>query len=470
MTCKSFAIELPWLWSPEEWFASVRGEHRPFLFESGLEHPQTGRWSFVGCNPFLTFESRGDEILIEKEGRRDEVRGDPVCVLSNYLARYHAMKVPAGLPTAGGAFGFFSYDLGRRFERLPALAVDDLGVPDIALGFYDEVVLFDHCRKKVYLGVTVFDSSSPRGEREDILERARVWTERKKELRPGSFRILGSPKALVTAEEFKKGVRRALDYIAQGDIFQVNLSQRFEAPYEGDPFSLYMALKKINPSPFGGFLDWGDVVLASASPERLVSWDGERAKTRPIAGTYPRGRDAAQAVANREALILDPKERAEHLMLVDLERNDLGRVSEFGTVHVSELMALEEYSHVIHIVSQVEARTRPGTGPLDLVRALFPGGTITGTPKIRAMEIIEEIEPVRRGVYTGSMGYLSFSGGMDLNIIIRTFVLKGGRAFIQTGAGIVADSDPDREYLETMHKGRALFEALERSREPAAVI
>jgi len=311
--------------------------------------------------------------------------------------------------------------------------------------------------------------SDPEAAYEGAMQRISNWTERKKEPKWGAFQSVSSPQPLIAADKFKEGVLRALEWIASGDIFQVNLSQRFQTQFEGDPFELYRILRKINASPFGGYFEWGNWTLVSSSPERLVSWDGEWVTTRPIAGTAPVGANTLETISNREHLILNPKERAEHLMLVDLERNDLGRISEYGSVHVSELMTLEAYSHVIHIVSEVRGKTRPDVEPLDIIRAVFPGGTITGTPKIRAMEIIDTLEPVRRGAYTGSLGFFSFSGGLDFNIIIRTFVIKGNSAMVQVGAGIVADSDPEKEYQETLHKAKALFDALAQNTQRVAV-
>jgi aminodeoxychorismate synthase component I len=286
-------------------------------------------------------------------------------------------------------------------------------------------------------------------------------------IQPSSFPTIqpsGHPTwSTFTQEGYEKAVRLAKEYIAAGDIYQANLSQRISADLASrSPLALYETLRSINPSPFAAYLETEHCALVSSSPERLIRLEGNRAETRPIAGTRPRGASAEEDSALAEELLLHPKERAEHLMLVDLERNDLGRVCSYGTVRVDELMVLEAYSHVRHIVSNVAGTLHPSKDRFDLMRAVFPGGTITGVPKIRCMEIIEELEPVRRGPYTGSMGYLSFSGEMDLNILIRTFVVKDGIAHIQVGAGIVADSDPPREYEETLHKARALLEALSR--------
>jgi para-aminobenzoate synthetase component I len=456
--------EIPGARKLDEWFASAEEAPYPFLLESGAAHPRTGRWSFVGCEPFLVLKSKGSRVWIEEKGRTQEFLGNPCEELGRLIARFHVENCPADIPFTGGAVGFFSYDFGRHFERLPNLAEDDLGLPDMVLGFYNEVLVFDHLKSQAWFAATIFEKQDIRSAYEHVVQRFARWTEREKRSRNRVFAQTTDLIPLQDQRAFTRGVKKALDYIGSGDIFQVNLSQRFETRFEGDLFSLYQTLRKVNPSPFGGYFDWGEGALVSSSPERLVAWDGEGIETRPIAGTYPRGKTEPLDLTNHEALILDSKERAEHLMLVDLERNDLGRVSEYGSVHCEELMTLEDYSHVIHIVSQVRGKTRKGIGPVEILRALFPGGTITGTPKVRAMEIIDEIEPVRRGLYTGSMGYIGFQGKIDLNILIRTFVVKEDRAFIQVGAGVVADSDPDREYQETLHKAAALFKALAMNR------
>ena len=339
-----------------------------------------------------------------------------------------------------GAFGFISYDFAWEIEKLPSLAKDDLLIPKIHFVVPETLVIFDHLKQALeILGpckqpLTPF-SPSP------LL--------RGKGIGDGGHNQITSN---FSEKAFEKVVKRAKEYIAAGDIYQANLSQRFEAKLKEHPFDIYKRLRQINPSPFASYFDFGDLKIVSCSPERLIKLENGLAETRPIAGTRP-------ITATAEELLLDPKERAEHIMLVDLERNDLGKVCEYGSVCVSENMITEKYSHVIHIVSNVKGKLRKDKTKFDLIKAMFPGGTITGCPKIRSMEIIEGLEPVKRGIYTGSIGYI-MPNKMDLNIAIRTIVIKNDAAYIQVGAGIVADSDPEREYQETLHKAQAMFEAL----------
>ncbi len=354
-----------------------------------------------------------------------------------------------GHPFAGPAlFGYLSYDAARYLERLPTLAEDDLRLP---------VARFILPRYVVGAGPEGIWASVPAGESVGFILRAL----RRTALLPDAASGGGPADALRVAnsslgrEKYIQAVERVKEYVRAGDVFQVNISQRFEAPFDGDPLALYGALRRRNPSPFGGMVSFPGLVAVSSSPERLVSLRGRRASTRPIAGTYPKGAGAGAA------LLLDPKERAEHAMIVDLERNDLGRSAAYGTVRVEEFMATETYSHVVHIVSEVAGELAEGHGAVDLLAGMFPGGTITGCPKVRCMEIIEELEPVRRGLYTGSFGYLNLDGSaMDMNIAIRTILLKDGTAYAQAGGGVVADSVPAREYRESVIKAAALLECL----------
>jgi len=351
-----------------------------------------------------------------------------------------------------GAFGFFSYDFGWEIEKLPNLARKDLAIPQLLFVIPKTLLIFDHWKQEIEIL-----SDNPQQIINTLKPEAKS---------PGSNKLTklgnqelysrGEPNGQITSnfkkEQFQEIVIKAKEYIAAGDIYQVNLSQRFQTTIHEEPFEIYKRLRKINPSPFAAYFDLGELKLISCSPERLVKLENGIAETRPIAGTRP-------ISATREELLLDPKERAEHIMLVDLERNDLGKVCEYGSVHVDEMMTVEKYSHVIHIVSNVKGKLRKDKDKFDLIRATFPGGTITGCPKIRAMEIIEELEPVKRGPYTGCIGYI-MQDKIDLSITIRTSVIKNGSAYIQAGAGIVADSVPEREYHETLHKAQALLEAL----------
>ncbi|NQU17545.1 MAG: anthranilate synthase component I family protein [Candidatus Saganbacteria bacterium] len=353
-----------------------------------------------------------------------------------------------------GAFGFFSYDFGSEIEALPDIAEDDLKIPHLWFIIPETLIVFDH-QKNV---ITIKSKRS-----EEI--RARISGPYKNPLFQKWKEINLSEKIphnkmipYMHKDDFKKMVEKAKEYIAAGDIYQANLSQRFSTLITEHPFETYKQLRKINPSPFAAYLDCGAVHLVSCSPERLISLENNIAQTRPIAGTNPKN-------STEDQLLLDKKERAEHIMLVDLERNDLGKVCEYGSVEVDEMMTVEHYSHVLHIVSNVWGRLREDKDKFDLIKAMFPGGTITGCPKIRAMQIIEELEPIKRNIYTGSIGYIMHNQ-IDLNIAIRTIVIKDHVAHIQVGAGIVADSDPEREYHETLYKAQAMFEALRATREP----
>jgi aminodeoxychorismate synthase component I len=394
------------------------------------------------------------------------------------MANYRSARVNGLPPFTGGAVGFFSYEFVHQFEKLPRNAQDDLGIPEACFLFVDLVVAFDHIANKVWLIVNPGAREQEMGFRkpepdqwgrlyDEAVERLKAFADKlsEKSDRPT---IAGGRAPLrlepyLTQDRFESMVLRCKEYIAAGDIYQANLSQRFSAPAGGfDPLRLYEVLREVNPSPFAAYAEFGDLTIVSSSPERLVRLHGRVADTRPIAGTRRRGRDFDETAALTIELLTNEKERAEHIMLLDLERNDLGKVCSYGTVVVDELMVVEDYSHVIHIVSNVRGELAPGKDGFDLIRAVFPGGTITGVPKVRCMEIIDELEPVARGPYTGSLGYIANTGDLDLNIIIRTFVVKADAAYVQTGAGIVADSDPLREYAETLEKAEGLAKALEK--------
>ena len=459
------------LGQPAELLQKFLKQRYPFLLESARTHPLTGRYSFLGWDPFLVFKSKGDWIWIEKKGEEREstqtesMRGEPLKVLQRLLLRSRAPKLPGFPPFTGGAVGYLSYEVRHFFEKLPNFAKDDLLLPDILFLFVDRLIAFDHIENRTWL---IVNAQTQEGERayQEALE-AITEMERAVRKAPLSYEILdGIEKTQPTLSsnmsclEFKWMVERAKAYIRAGDIFQANLSQRLQSSFANHPYVLYDRLRKINPSPFAAYFDFGDFAIVSSSPERLIKKEGEWIETRPIAGTRPRGKDSLEDLQKRIELILSEKERAEHLMLIDLERNDFGRICTYGTIRVNEMMALEDYSHVMHIVSNVRGKLSEGKGLLEILRAVFPGGTITGVPKVRCMEIIDELEPVARGIYTGSIGYLGFDGEADLNLVIRTFVLRGGRAYIQVGSGIVADSDPLKEYEESLHKAQALVDAL----------
>ncbi len=386
-----------------------------------------------------------------KEGE-SALPGDPFSLLSDIL-KQRTIAPTEETPFPGGFFGYFGYDLARQIEELPQTAQRDLPVPDLDLYWVDVTAVYNHDQQRLTLAA--LDGSVDLSGLEQSIRRSQ------QQLSPQQLKIDNLPQPLIAQQQFESMVQRGKDYIADGDIYQVNLSCRFDGQIEGESTELYRRLRNINPSPFACLLHFPDLDIISSSPERLVSLHQKLAETRPIAGTRPRGYTPPEDQQLGEELLGHPKERAEHIMLLDLERNDLGKVCQSGSVKVDELMVLERYSHVTHIVSNVRGTLRPECGPFDLLRATFPGGTITGVPKKRCMEIIDELEPVGRGCYTGSAGYISACGTMDLNILIRSFQRIGNHLSYQTGAGIVADSIPEKEWFECMAKGEALRKVLQ---------
>ena len=465
--------------TPVSVYLKLRGQGPSFLLESVEKAEQIGRYSFLGVDPQRQICSRGHEITIVDRGHSERHMladgQDPLHVVADQVARYQPVaplhEIASGLPRFyGGAVGYMGYDLVRFVERLPDTARDELGLPDVHLLLTDTLVTFDHVQHRLLLfanahvpeGVDLDIAYDVAVARLDVLE-VRVRGPLPPQSMPVGQRGKEARSNLSRAQ-YESAVRRAKEYIAAGDIFQTVLSQRLTRPTRADPFAIYRALRRINPSPYMFFLDLGGdppIRLIGSSPEVLVRSQGGVAEVRPLAGTRPRGKTEAEDAALEEDLLSDPKERAEHVMLVDLGRNDLGRVCEYGTVQVSELLATERYSHVMHIVSHVSGQLREDVDVYDLLRATFPAGTVSGAPKVRAMEIIEELEGVRRGPYAGAVGYLGFNGNMDTCIAIRTIVMRGDVAYLQAGAGIVADSDPTREWEETLHKARALGRAIE---------
>jgi len=446
-------------------------KERPFSFflDSGMDPEKLGRYSFIGSDPFFVLKSRGKEIDLFCGDRQHTIIGNPFDVLGQMLEKYVIQPCPYPIPLVGGAVGYFSYDLCHFIERLPTTAIDDLHLPECYLAFYDSVLAFDHLEGKTYIASTGFpqmeDAKRAKKAEERIVELKDLITAAPRPegtIHSGVAIGLRSSKlcANFTHEEYIKAVGAAREYIASGDIFQVNLSQRFEVALPLAPYELYRRLRLINPAPFACYLNFDDVAIASASPERFLRLRGDLVETRPMKGTRPRGKSAAEDDALSRELLQSVKDRAENVMIVDLERNDLGRVCRYGTIRVRELWTLEKYATVFQLTSNVEGRLGEGKNRIDLLKATFPGGSITGAPKVRAMEIIDELEPTRRSIYTGSIGYLGFSGEMDTNIVIRTFIIKKGKAYFQVGGGIVYDSDPEAEYQETLDKSRALIEAL----------
>ncbi len=457
--------------SPETVYPVFAGA-QSFLLESVKGPESIARYSFIGFDPCAAVRVKDGIIETDSAGSLSLSQEKPLTKLQELLAGYSQQPLSGLPPFQGGVVGLLSYDFVHYIERLPKTTADDLRIPDAHFLVIDRLIAIDHLEKRAWAIVCPGlrgggDREQWYDEAEETLARicARVEEGAAQDLPAHPGLVLPKIEVLheMKKEDYTDMVKRAKEYIAAGDIFQANLSQRVSAFIGGlQPWGLYTILRTINPSPFAGFMDFGDYALVSSSPERLVRVKGGIVDTRPIAGTRPRGRDVREDRKMRDELLLNEKERAEHLMLIDLERNDLGRVCDYGTVEVDELMITEDYSHVIHIVSNVRGALARRKTCLDVIGAVFPGGTITGVPKVRCMEIIDELEPVRRGPYTGSMGYIGFSGAMDLNIIIRTFVIKGGYAYVQAGAGIVADSDPEKEYHETLKKAEALIRTLER--------
>ena len=441
-----------------------------FLLESVEQGENIGRYSFLGSDPELIFECRGKQVTVVEQGetRRIEVERSPLHQLREILRRYRPVADPDLPPFTGGAVGYISYDMVRDFERLPAVKPDDIAAPDAHFVLADSLVVFDHVKRKMIL-LTNAHVAAPRdaplayeraAAKIDAL-RERIECPLARPLRTDHPPVAMTPKSNFTREAYLDVVERCKEYILAGDIVQVVPSQRWRLPLPCHPFDIYRALRTINPSPYMFYLRAGDLHLAGSSPEVLVKLIGETVTVRPIAGTRRRGRTADEDKALERELLADPKERAEHVMLVALGRNDVGRVSRYGTVRVSDLMVVERYSHVMHIVSNVEGQIRPGCDAFDALRACFPAGTLTGAPKIRAMEIIEEMEPQRRGPYGGAMGYVSFNGNLDACITIRTVVVKGNDVYVQAGGGVVADSVPELEFQETENKARGLMRAIE---------
>lgn len=455
--------------SPLTLFELFRREPFCFFLDSAMDPQKLGRYSFMGSDPFLVLSSRNDMITIAQNEDTTTTKGNPFDVLGGYLEAYRLDMKDSPVPFTGGAVGYLSYDLCHFLERLPKNAVDDLKLPESYFGFYDLVLACDNLLQKTYLVSTGFPEKEERHRlrhgRKRIEQIKGKLAQMQKRTEPPLLCVPAVDKAALkgnfTHSAYVKAVERARQYVVDGDIFEVNLSQRFEAELSITPYELYCRLRHINPAPFALYLDFDEVTIVGVSPERFLRLQGDWVETRPIKGTRRRGRTPEEDGARAQELSGSIKDRAENMMIVDLERNDLGRVCRYGTVQVTELAILETFPTVFHLTSTVVGKLREGLNRIDLLRATFPGGSITGAPKIRAMEIIDELEPTRRSIYTGSAGYLSFDGNMDLNIIIRTFLIKGKRTYFQVGGAVVFDSDPESEYQETLDKARALIHALD---------
>ena len=429
------------------------------FLDSARTDSALGRYSFVMADPFLNLKSR--DGLIE-EGETHFI-GDPFAVLAKRLERYAVTHEPGLPPFQTGAAGYFAYDLGRHLERLPSHRIDDQPLPDLLMGFYGWAIAFDHAETRAFIMANGHPATSePERQR---LAAARITEIRQRLARPASLprgQVIAPPRPDIERSAHEAMVRRAIDYVLAGDIYQANITQRFSAELKAthDPFALYCALRRRNPAPFAAFLRHGEVAIVSASPERFLKLDQGRVETRPIKGTRPRGATPAEDESLKRELAASIKDQAENLMIVDLLRNDLSRVCRDRTVDVPVLFGLESYATVHHLVSVVTGELTAGKGAVDLLRAAFPGGSITGAPKIRAMEIIAELEPTRRGPYCGSIGYIGFDGAMDTSIVIRTICILGHQLTFQVGGGIVADSDPAAEYEESLTKAKAMIEVL----------
>jgi anthranilate synthase component 1 len=441
------------------------------LFESVVGGEKVGRYSFLTADPFMQVEARGPKITVTTpEGCESFESADPLAELKRRLAVLRAAHLPELPPFTGGAVGYAGYDVVRYAENLPNAPADDRHLPDLAFAFYDRMVVFDHINKTiVVVALARLDKFAPAEAYADAKRRVDATVQQLSavgaELPPVDIDASGLPKIPYTSNftqaNFEKAVDRCVEYICAGDIFQVVLSQRLELEIRAHPFEIYRTLRVVNPSPFMFYLRTPSVTLVGSSPEVMVRVVDGRVTVRPLAGTRPRGRNDEEDKKMAEELLADPKERAEHVMLVDLGRNDVGRVARYGSVALSDVMVIERYSHVMHITSNVSGQLQDGKDAFDALRACLPAGTVSGAPKVRAMQIIDELEPHRRGPYAGAVGYIDYGGNMDTCIALRTLVIQGRKAYIQAGAGIVADSQPSAEYQETLNKARGLLKAVE---------
>ncbi|MEX0681800.1 MAG: anthranilate synthase component I [Balneolales bacterium] len=453
--------------TPVSLFIKIRDHaDHPFLLESVEGGEQVARYSFLGRNPFQILRFQNGVVSLTRKQTTETLQETYFDALKRLCLKYQEPKIADMPRLTGGAVGFSAYDTVRQIEELPNIPEDDLALPEAIWAFYDEIFAFDHVKHRVLLIKTVFTEPDADHQQQydaamdalDLMEQ--VFRQPVAETE-GYRRAGNGLQSNIPREVFHSHVKKAQKYIYAGDIFQVVLSQRFRSSFEGDRFMLYRALRMVNPSPYLFFLEFGDFALVGSSPEVLVQVQEETVRVLPIAGTRPRGTTPVDDKAYEQDLISDPKEIAEHIMLVDLGRNDLSRVCDPDTVRMMRDRVIERYSHVMHIVSDVSGRLMQGKTAVDALKNCFPAGTVSGAPKVRAMEIIDELEPAKRGPYAGAVGYFDFSGNMDTCIAIRTMVVTDHDIYIQAGAGIVADSDPDREYNETVNKARALVEALD---------
>ncbi|WP_282171909.1 anthranilate synthase component I [Cytobacillus firmus] len=430
---------------------------KKFLLESSLKHEKSGRYSFIGADPVMELKGEGNRTAVTARGKTEVFSEKPLDAVRRLMPeqKHHPFEQ---FPFCGGAVGYAGYDVIRQYEDIGTIPYDELNVPDVHLMFFEEVAVFDHLEQKVYL------VAMPLLEETDESQLREKIKKRKAEIQKGTAgpeseeATLSAFKASISKGDYVEKVNKAKSYIEEGDIFQVVLSQRLKAELTGDPFAYYRKLRVQNPSPYMYYLDFDEYAVAGASPESLIKAAGNKVITNPIAGTRPRGKTEEEDLQLERDLIEDEKELAEHRMLLDLGRNDLGRVCEFGSVTIEKNMVIERYKHVMHLVSEVGGRLKNPHTSIDALIACLPAGTVSGAPKIRAMEVINELETVKRGIYSGAVGYFSGNGNMDFALAIRTMVIKDGYAYIQAGAGIVHDSIPEKEYEETLHKLKAFLE------------
>jgi anthranilate synthase component I len=458
--------------TPVSAYMKIGGEPYSFLLESVEGGDKWARYCFLGCGPSIIIETKGSNVTVRNNGVDQKINVEgaiPLSVLKEILSRYQPVDMP-GLPRfSGGAVGFISYDMVRYFENLPDQTEDDLDIPDSIFIITDTLLIFDNVNQTIKV---VSNAHTEGCDLEEVYQETlgKIDALEKKLRQPVPQVSVGTPGASAdedpriesnfAKEHFKEAVLKAKRYIHEGDAIQVVLAQRLKFDLQQDPFTIYRALRTINPSPYMYYLNFGDVQVVGSSPEVLVRLEGDDVEVRPIAGTRKRGLNEAEDLSLEKDLLQDEKELAEHIMLVDLGRNDLGRVAQINSVEVNEKFTIERYSHVMHIVSNVRGKLKEGLDCFDVLKAAFPAGTVSGAPKIRAMEIIDELEPTRRGIYAGAVGYISFSGNMDTAIAIRTLVVKDQVGYLGVGAGIVADSVPENEFEETMNKGRAMLKAI----------
>ncbi len=448
-----FSIEVPTIHTGN-FIEVIKNREFPFYLDSGGYFKRLGKYSFFGFNPLYTFNFKNGVVNINKNGKIEKLNIAPFDYLKNALEQFKVIKENKKFPFQGGFVGYLSYELGKYIEELPDSRSDDYNLPEIYFGVYDVIYVYDYLKNRLYIAGYNFGENSEK--------KVELYKEALKNIKAddSNFKIGKHLESNFTKEKFKDTISQAKEYIFAGDIYQVNLSQRFHTDFSGDAYEFYKNFRNISPAPFGAFLDYGSFQILSNSPERYLLISNDHIETRPIKGTRKRGKDSVEDEMLKQELINSDKDKAEHLMIVDLERNDLGRIAKFNSVKVSEFEIIETYANVHHMVSTVEAKIDKRFHIVDCIKNSYPGGSITGAPKIRAMEIIDELEPTYRSVYTGSIGYISFDDDLDLNIAIRTAIIKDNTIYFQVGGGIVADSDPEDEYIETIVKAESFTKTL----------